>query len=181
MVSPIFCNSSSRFKGNFCVCRSGFRQFEVERLNQFVDLGQALIENVQRLAPFVLRVMPIDAAAAPRLHHPLVSAAHGLPRDLGLGANLRLEFHEVRAEALLFDQLLERIRVQMREWLTLAAQVVELAVLLRLLNLVFDVEGGHTANPSRPRRFSHIHDRGIQDPHVLRRFLCDNREKPPRS
>jgi len=97
------------------------------------------------LVPFVARVMPIHAAASPCLHHPLVCAARGLPRDLSLGANLRVELHEVRAKALLFDQLLERIRVQVREWFALAAQVVKLAILLSFLNLVFDVERGHAA------------------------------------
>ncbi len=99
-----------------------FRQFGVEGLNQLIDLLQPLIEDVQRLMPFVSRVVPIDAAATARQHHPLVGAAHSLPRDLGFGANLHVEFHEVRTEALLFDQLLQRIRAAGNE---LADRVVD--------------------------------------------------------
>ena len=73
-------------------------------------------------------------------------------------------------------QLFQRIRVQMRKRFALAAQVVELAALLRLLNLIFNVERGHAGILPDLEGFYFRADRGIQDPYALARVLCVRQE-----
>ncbi len=137
---PQACQLFIKLQGKALQMAQWLRQFKIERANELIDLIEALRKNPPGLVPLVVRKATIDAAAAPGLHDPLVSARDRLPCHFDLGANFVLFVQPARRYALLLRQMLKRIRIEMREGFALAAQLIELARFLRFLNVLFDIE-----------------------------------------